>query len=218
MRTKKGLFAGVLAAAASAVAFVAVQSPVSAEQMGLSQDAQKAKVGSPAPDFVLKDTTGKEHTLSGYTSEGKIVVLEWTNPNCPYVKRHYEKYTTMKDTAAAYKDKVVWLAVNSTNPKHKDFGAEKDAIKQWGIEYPVLIDSDGKVGKMYEAKTTPHMYVINSEGILVYAGAIDNDAQDKLEADKKVNYVKQAIEELLKGETVSQPETKPYGCGVKYAS
>jgi len=134
------------------------------------------------------------------------------------VKRHYEKYTTMKDTAAAYKDKVVWLAVNSTNPKHKDFGAEKDAIKQWGIEYPVLIDSDGKVGKMYEAKTTPHMYVINSEGILVYAGAIDNDAQDKLEADKKVNYVKQAIEELLKGETVSQPETKPYGCGVKYAS
>lgn len=218
MRTKKGLFAGVLAAAASAVAFVAVQSPVSAEQMGLSQDAQKAKVGSPAPDFVLKDTTGKEHTLSGYTSEGKIVVLEWTNPNCPYVKRHYEKYTTMKDTAAAYKDKVVWLAVNSTNPKHKDFGAEKEAIKQWGIEYPVLIDSDGKVGKMYEAKTTPHMYVINSEGILVYAGAIDNDAQDKLEADKKVNYVKQAIEELLKGETVSQPETKPYGCGVKYAS
>jgi len=78
MRTKKGLFAGVLAAAASAVAFVAVQSPVSAEQMGLSQDAQKAKVGSPAPDFVLKDTTGKEHTLSGYTSEGKIV--SWSGP------------------------------------------------------------------------------------------------------------------------------------------
>lgn len=176
-----------------------------------------AKIGEKAPDFTLEDTTGESHTLSDYTADGKIVVLEWFNPTCPYVVRHHEKVTTMKDIATDFEEKdVVWLAINSTNEGHPAFGKDAESIKEWKIEYPVLLDAPGDVGRLYGAKTTPHMYVIDKKGILRYMGAIDNDARGRKSESDKVNYVRQALDEVIAGETVSEPETRAYGCGVKY--
>ena len=176
-----------------------------------------AKIGEKAPDFTLEDTNGESHTLSQYTADGKIVVLEWFNPTCPYVVRHHEKATTMKDLASDFEDKgVVWLAINSTNEGHPSFGKDAEAIKKWKIDYPVLLDAPGKVGKMYGAKTTPHMYIIDTDGVLRYMGAIDNDARGRKSPSDTVNYVRQALEEIKAGETVSESETRAYGCGVKY--
>ncbi len=176
-----------------------------------------AKIGEKAPDFTLEDTTGESHTLSDYTADGKIVVLEWFNPTCPYVVRHHKKMTTMKDIAADFEEKdVVWLAINSTNEGHPAFGKDAESIKEWKIEYPVLLDAPGDVGRLYGAKTTPHMYVIDKKGILRYMGAIDNDARGRKSESDKVNYVRQALDEVIAGETVSEPETRAYGCGVKY--
>ena len=177
-----------------------------------------AKVGEAAPAFTLKDTDGKEVSLKTYTDAGKIVVVEWFNSGCPFVVRHHEKYTTMKDTAAKYGDKVQWIAINSGGPGKEGHGKDKAAIEKWKISWPVLIDEDGKVGKAYGAQTTPHMFVIDAKGVLQYAGAIDNDRQDQMEKSKKVNYVDQAISEILAGTPVSTKETKAYGCSVKYAN
>lgn len=178
-----------------------------------------AKVGSAAPDFTLTDTNGKQFKLSDATKQGKIVVIEWFNPGCPFVVRHHEKYTTMADTAKKFADKnVVWVQVNSTNPSHKDFGKDAEAIKNWKMSTQVLLDGDGAVGKLYGAKTTPHMFVVDTKGILAYAGAIDNDRKDEMAADKKINYVAQALSELTSGKPVSTPETQAYGCSVKYAN
>lgn len=164
-----------------------------------------------AADFTLTDTNGKAHTLSAY--KGKIVVLEWVNPECPFVKRHYDA-GTMANTAKAYADKdVVWLAVNSSH--HFNQAKNKAFVEKYDLKYAVLDDSAGKVGKSYDAKTTPHMYVIDKAGNIAYKGAIDDDPRgDKAE---KKNYVKAAIDELLAGKAVTTAETKPYGCSVKYA-
>lgn len=163
-----------------------------------------------APDFTLMDHTGKTHSLADYS--GKIVVLEWVNPECPFVKRHYDS-KTMVNLANTYADKgVVWLAVNSTNT----FDQTKNAafVQERGVPYPVLNDSDGKVGRLYDAKTTPHLFVIDKSGRLAYQGAIDDDpAGNKTD---KINYVKQAIDDLLAGRAVAIPDTKSYGCSVKY--
>lgn len=176
-----------------------------------------AKIGSAAPEFTLKDTDGKEVSLAQF--KGKVVVLEWFNSGCPFVKRHHEKYKTMADTAKKYADKnVVWIAINSGAPGKEGHGLDADAKKNWSIAWPILNDETGKVGRLYGAKTSPHMYVIDQEGILRYMGAIDNDPKDEKPAGDKLNYVSQALDELLAGKPVSQAETKPYGCRVKYAS
>lgn len=178
-----------------------------------------AKIGSAAPDFDLVDTDGKHHKLSDYTSKGKIVVIEWFNSGCPFVVRHHEKATTMKDAAKKYEGKnVVWLAVNSSAAGKEGHGLDTDARKNWKIAYPVLNDEAGKVGHLYGAKTTPHMFIVDSKGMLVYAGAIDNDPKGDMAMDKKVNYVSQALDEVIAGKPVSQAETKAYGCSVKYGS
>ena len=177
-----------------------------------------AEIGKAAPTFSLKDTEGNTHDLAKLTADGKIVVLEWFSPDCPFIKKHYEKSTTMNDLAAKYADKnVVWLSIDSSHY----VTAEKTAkvVEKWNIKHPVLLDASGEVGRTYEAKTTPHMYVIDSEGTLVYAGAIDNSkntkAPDTSDPDY-VNYVDQALTELLAGNDVSVTETKSYGCSVKY--
>jgi peroxiredoxin len=177
-----------------------------------------AEIGKPAPTFALKDAEGNTHDLAKLTADGKIVVLEWFNPDCPFIKKHYEKSTTMNDLAAKYADKdVVWLSIDSSHY----VTAEKTAkvVKKWNIKHPVLLDASGEVGHTYEAKTTPHMYVIDAKGTLVYAGAIDNSkntkAPDTSDADY-VNYVDQALTELLAGKDVTVTETKAYGCSVKY--
>lgn len=174
-------------------------------------------VPRPAPDFTLKDLDGKEVKLSKVTEKGKIVVLEWFNNDCPFVKYHYKPETsTMSKHAEKYKDKdVVWLAVNSTHY------ATAESVKAWaqehGVEHAILMDSDGKVGKLYHAKTTPHLFVIDAKGQIVYDGAIDNAPMGKTpEGTEKVNYVDQALTELLAEKAITTPKTKPYGCTVKY--
>lgn len=181
------------------------------------------KIGAKAPDFTLKDTQGKEHKLSDYTKEGKIVVLEWFNPGCPFIKSHHGKQHTMAHLYKEFKDKnVVFMAINSTNPDHPDYGKDAEAKKQWKIEYPILSDADGKVGHAYGAKTTPHMFVINKDGKLAYTGAMDNDPRNRKTEDakkpenRKINYVRAALDELVAGKKVTKSTTRPYGCGVKY--
>jgi peroxiredoxin len=174
--------------------------------------ADGAEVGKPAPAFTLKDETGKEHSLAQY--QGKIVVLEWTNPECPFVQRHY-KANTMKNTVKGFDaNKVVWLAVNSTAHNKPDQSAAWK--KEQALTYPVLQDQDGKVGHAYGAKTTPHMYVIDAKGVLQYAGAIDDDPRGKNATP--VNHVKTSVDALLGGKPVPAATTEPYGCSVKYKS
>ncbi len=177
-----------------------------------------ASVGSKAPDFTLKDTDGNTHSLKQYLDSGKTVVLHWFNPNCPFVVRHFQTHTTFMDLYSAYSPRnVVFIAVNSTDPKHPQYGNDATYKKKWGISYPILLDPTGEVGKLYGAKTTPHTFVISSDGILRYSGAIDNDPQGDKPASEKTNYAQQALEEILAGKPVSVAETRPYGCSVKYA-
>ncbi len=163
-------------------------------------------------DFTLTDQDGEKVTLGDHA--GKIIVLEWLNPDCPYVKRHY-KAGTMKNLARKYDDKgVVWLTINTTHyfnrQKNKKFHEAHD------LPYPILDDSDGKVGMKYGAKTTPHMFIINKKCELVYDGAIDNDPRGNKKEEKVVNYVSKALDELLAGKEVKIDKTRPYGCSVKY--
>ena len=187
---------------AVAAVFVLSAAPASA--------AEEAKVGQPAPAFSVKDESGKVRQLSDY--KGKVVVLEWTNPECPFVKRHYQAKTMSKTQAGLDASKVAWLAVDSTSTH-----AAKDAQawkQQQGITYPILLDTDGKVGQAYGAKTTPHMYVIDAQGVLRYAGAIDDD--DRGNKATPTNHVKAAVDAVLSGKPVPASTTKPYGCSVKY--
>lgn len=180
--------------------------------------ADGAKVGEKAPDFTLTDTSGKTFTLADATKEGKIVVLEWFNPECPVVVNHHEKNPTFKNMVNEFAGKdVVIVAINSTAAGKP--GSEKtlnaDKAKAWGMNYPVLLDPDSKIARLYGAKTTPHMFVIDKDGTLAYAGAIDNGSAAK---PGDTNYVTQAVNELLAGQTVTKAETRPYGCSVKYAN
>jgi peroxiredoxin len=169
-------------------------------------------IGQPAPDFTLRDLDGNEVSLAAH--KGKTVVLEWINPNCPFSLRH-SKEKTMQTTADKHEG-VVWLGINSTNPTHRDHlepAAYKAFLAENGIRYPVLDDGAGAVGRAYGAKTTPHMYVIDPEGKLTYAGAIDDDPRG---GSAKVNYVDAALTAMATGQTPDPASTRPYGCTVKY--
>jgi len=176
-------------------------------------------VGKPAPDFTLSDLSGKPVKLSAL--KGKFVVLEWVNPECPYVQKHYDSanmQTLQKEFGAK---QVAWLTVNSTREGHAEFKspAEMSAWmkEQGGAPAATLLDRDSKVGKLYGAVTTPHMYVIDPKGTLVYVGAID-DKRSTNPADVKTakNYVRVALGESMAGKPVSAASTTPYGCSVKY--
>ena len=180
---------------------------------------QQAKLNETAPEFTLKDSFGKEHSLANF--KGKIVVLEWINFECPFVKKHYNSKNMQKLQAKYSKDGIVWLAIcSSAQGKQGNFSNEEinDRTKKLDAKYAAyLIDEDGKVGKMYGAKTTPHMYVIEKNGMLVYAGGIDDKPTtdvDDIETSK--NYVSSALNEILKGKEVSIQSSAPYGCSVKY--
>lgn len=178
--------------------------------LAFSALASAATVGQPAPDFELRDEEGKKHSLSQY--HGKFVVLEWVNPECPYVKRHYDAKTMQTTWDGSDKEKVVWLSIDST--AHNTPEKSKEWKKARGFSYPVLQDPEGKVGKLYGAKTTPHMFVIDPEGILRYAGGIDDDPRGNKETKK--NYVQAALADLLAGKEVAVKTAQPYGCTVKY--
>lgn len=168
-----------------------------------------------APDFTLKNYDGKEVKLSDY--KGKIVVLEWFNYECPFVKYHYEQASTMNDLAGKYKDKnVVWLAINSTG--HQETEKNKQFTAKNNVLHAILDDRSGATGKAYGAKTTPHMFIIDAKGNIVYEGAIDNAPLGKTPKDEKlVNYADKALDELTAGGKVGTAHTKPYGCSVKYS-
>lgn len=184
-----------------------------------SDSAAHAEIGKPAPDFTLKDLDGHDVSLSSF--KGKTVVLEWFNPHCPFVRRAHEK-GSLKDAAQRHTAKgVVWLAVNSAAPGKQGHGVEtnRTAVEHMGLKHPVLIDESGDVGRAYGATNTPHMYVIDASGRLVYRGAIDNspDAEGQSpENGTLVPYVDVALAELAAGKPVARAETKAYGCGVKY--
>ena len=169
-------------------------------------------VGDTAPAFTLSDTEGNLVKLADY--RGKVVVLEWLNPDCPFVKRHYDE-DTMKKLTSAYDDSgVVWLTINSTN--YMDGAANASFAKKEDVDWPILVDQDGTVGHAYGAATTPHMFIINKEGKVVYDGAVDDDPRGNKAAAERTNYVANALDEVLAGKAVTTPETKPYGCSVKY--
>ena len=178
-----------------------------------------ATVGEPAPAFTLTDSHGKAHSLSDF--RGKTVVLEWTNAECPFVKKHYDSGNMQKQQAAAVADGVIWLTINSGAPgKQGHVSGEQANVIQtnWkAANTAYLIDADGKVGRAYDAKTTPHMYVIDQDGVLRYNGAIDSIASaDKGDLAKAIQYVPAALSAVADGKTPEPPLTRPYGCSVKY--
>jgi peroxiredoxin len=181
----------------------------------------KAVVGSPAPDFTLADLDGHPVTLSAF--KGKTLVLEWFNPGCPFVRKAHT-VGSLKDTPGrAIAQGVVWLAVNSAAAGKQGAGtdANRNAVAEYGMKYPVLLDANGAVGHAYGATNTPNMFVIDPQGTLVYRGAIDNspDGEGQSPTDGKlVNYVDEALGALRAHQPVRMPETKAYGCSVKYAS
>lgn len=181
--------------------------------------AKGVDVGQPAPDFKVKDTDGKEVTLSEFTKAGKTVVLFWFNPNCPYVKKHFNgEHQTFNDLAAKYSAKNVQLiAINSGALGAEGSGLEANAKakKDWKMTYPVLLDESGTVGKEYGAKNTPFTVVITKEGKVAYEGAIDNDSN--AEKPGTTNYAAKALDEIIAGTSVTTAKTKPYGCPVKYS-
>ncbi|MCB0310727.1 MAG: redoxin domain-containing protein [Bdellovibrionales bacterium] len=170
------------------------------------------KTNASAPDFTLSDQNGDQISLHNFS--GKIVVLEWFNPECPFVKRHYES-GTMKNLVKKYQEQgVVWLGINSTH--FHDVATNRAFAEKYDIPYPMLSDQSGATGKAYGAKTTPYMVVIDSKGNLAYHGAIDSDKWG--EASSATNYVDLALSELTQGKKVSKVETNSYGCSVKYAA
>jgi peroxiredoxin len=178
-----------------------------------------AKLGAVAPDFELPDLDGKLVKLSSF--RGKTIVLEWFNPGCPFVKASHTK-GSLVDTAARHEKKgAVWLAINSGAPGKQGHGVEanREAKHRFNLSHPVLLDERGVVGRAYAAAHTPHMYVIDPNGVLVYRGAIDNSPDGEGESPaggKLVNYVDAAIADLAAGKPVAIPQTEAYGCSVKY--
>jgi len=176
-------------------------------------------VGSAAPDFSLTDAKGKTHSLSEY--KGKYVVLEWFNPECPFVKKHYGG-GNMQNLQKQYTGKgVVWLTIDSNAPGSQGSLTPEEAERiasSWNThQTALLLDPDGKVGRAYGAKNTPNMVVINPDGKIAYEGAIDSKASpNPADIPSSTNYVKVALDESLAGKPVSTPQTKPYGCSVKY--
>jgi len=174
---------------------------------------QGSRSGRRAPNLELNSFDGKPIRLSDY--RGKIVVLEWMNFECPFSRYHYETKNTMAELANKYKNKnVVWLAINSTN--HTTPETNKTFASKHKLPYALLDDRSGKVGKAYGAETTPHMYILNARGRIVYEGAIDNSPMGQ-NKEGIVNYIDKALAELTAGKAVSTAKTKPYGCSVKYA-
>jgi AhpC/TSA family len=177
------------------------------------------KIGQPAPDFTAVDSHGVKHSLGDY--RGKIVILEWTNHQCPFVGKHYNTGNMQALQRYAKDTGVTWLSVISSAPGTQGYvsGPEAEALtaKHKAAPTAVLLDPQGVVGRLYEARTTPHMYIIDAAGTLVYMGGID-DKPSTQAADVKTatNYVRVALDEVRSARPVSMPVTRPYGCSVKY--
>jgi len=174
--------------------------------------------GETAPDFTLQTPEGKSVSLSDY--KGETVVLEWVNPGCPFVVKFYQPGVMQMYQAQAKSMDVVWLTINSTNPDHRDYLNPEESLA-WAGKHNVvstwLLDSDGEVGRAYGARTTPHMFIINPEGKVVYQGAIDSiRSTDSSDIDAATNYVMANLKAMKAGEALVETRSRPYGCSVKY--
>ncbi|MFM7330589.1 MAG: redoxin domain-containing protein [Brachymonas sp.] len=183
--------------------------------------AQAATVGQTAPNFSAKDVNGKTVSLADF--KGKTVVLEWVNPGCPYVRKHYDGGNMQGTQQDAVGKSVVWLAVNSTGTDHPDYMKPAELAK-WMKDKKApathtLMDEDGKIGKAYGARTTPHLYIVDGKGMLVYAGGIDSIPSASVsDIPKATNYIKASLTEMAGGKPLSNSVTRAYGCSVKYKS
>lgn len=196
----------MLTAACLAMALLNGLAPAASDGPSASSSTSKpAELSQPAPNFSLNDCFGKLFSITEF--KGKIVVLEWLNQNCPVSRGAHEKMK-MQNIYKKYADKgVIWLGIDSTAGATAE--GNRVYAARMGIAYPILLDPNGKVGHSFQAKRTPHMFVIDKTGKLVYTGAID-DQKDK-------NYIVAAIEDLIANRPVAKPKTEPYGCGIKYA-
>ena len=172
--------------------------------------------GQNAPAFTLNNLQGEAVSLKDFL--GKTVVLEWFNPGCPFVVHAHEAGGALETLAKeASKDGIVWLAINSSAPEKQGHGhaVNQEAKTKWKMNHPVLLDDTGVVGKAYGAITTPHVYVIDKKGILVYQGAVDNAPFGRVDGER-VPYLEQSLKDIKANKSVTTPKTKPYGCSVKY--
>ena len=187
--------------------------------LGMGNVHAAASVGQPAPDFSLKDASGKTVKLSDF--KGKHVVLEWTNPGCPFVRKHYDSGNMPATQKESTTKGVVWLAINSTETESADY-LEPKKLVAWMTERKsapsaVLMDEEGTVGKAYGARTTPHMYIVNPQGQLIYAGGMDCIPSARAaDIAKATNYVKVGLNEALAGKPLTAASTQAYGCSIKY--
>ena len=181
--------------------------------------AESPAVGTTAPDFSVTDSKGKTQSVSQY--KGKYVVLEWFNPECPFVKKHYGSGNMQKLQEEFTGKGVVWLSIDSSAAGKEGHLTAEEAnqkMTEWKTKQTaLLLDANGKAGQSYGAKNTPHMFVINPEGKIIYEGAIDSKASaNPADITGATNYVKVALEESMGGKPVTMANTKPYGCSVKY--
>lgn len=182
----------------------------------IAADAQAA-VGSAAPDFTLTDVAGKTHTLAEY--RGKTVVLEWFNPHCPFVNHAHTEGSLVSMAKEQTGKGIVWLAINSGAPGKQGHGvqANEEGAAKYKLDHPILLDETGAVGHAYGAQKTPHVYLIDAEGTLVYRGAIDNAPFGEVNGEgAKINYLASALAQIAEGNAVATAQTPPYGCTVKY--
>ena len=187
--------------------------------LGAHLPARAARVGQPAPDFSLPDTGGKAVRLADF--RGRFVVLEWTNPGCPFVRKHYESGNMGATQKLARDQGVAWLAINSTETASGDY-LEPPRLADWlkqhqGVPTAVLMDPEGTTGRAYDATTTPHLYIVDPQGMLVYAGGMDSIASARVsDLEKATNPVKAALADIAAKRPIAQAVTKPYGCTIKY--
>lgn len=186
-----------------------------------------ANLGKKAPDFTLTDIEGKKYTLAGL--RGKTVVLEWFNPECPFVKAAHGQGELQTMAKKVARKDLVWLTINSGAPGKQGHGADRNraALNEFAMGNPILLDEDGAVGRAYGAEKTPHLFIIDPKGVLVYRGGIDNAPMNVVDdarprpagqnAGMRFNYVQAALDEIAKGKKVTFPETPAYGCSVKYS-
>jgi len=177
------------------------------------------QIGEPAPEFTGTDSRGNSHALSDY--RGKPVILEWTNHDCPYVRKHYSSGNMQRQQQTATGQGVVWLSIISSAPGKQGHvtPAQADALTAERNAAPsaVILDEKGEIGRLYEAKTTPHMYIIDPEGKLIYAGGIDDTKSTKVkDVETATNYVSAALDAAMAGKKVEIQTATPYGCSVKY--
>jgi peroxiredoxin len=179
----------------------------------------EVRVGQGAPDFTGTDTQGVSHRLSDY--RGKTVVLEWTNHDCPYVRKHYSTGNMQRLQKEATASGAIWLSIISSAPGKQGYVTpeQADELTRTREASPtaVILDPQGTIGRLYGAKTTPHMYIIDAEGTLVFMGGIDDTpTSDPRDVERARNYVRVALDALAQGQPITDAATRPYGCSVKY--